>query len=86
MHRYPDAGFHRYTFCLSFYALVHFYALFHMKKPDLSSRTDQVFYYPIIGVCRLQIIIACNFVLDTGIDKADVFKILRIMANNIIYV
>lgn len=32
MHRYPDAGFHRYTFCLSFYAMVHFCELFHRKN------------------------------------------------------
>ena len=32
MHRYLDAGFHRYTFRRSFYGLVHFYALLHSKK------------------------------------------------------
>lgn len=32
MHRYLDAGFHRYTFRRSFYGLVHFYALLHKQK------------------------------------------------------
>ena len=42
MHRYLDAGFHRYTFRRSFYGLVHFYVLLHKAK-ILSTKVGRIF-------------------------------------------
>ena len=47
MHRYPDAGFYRYTLRRSFYGLVHFYALFHIQQTSFVYRTKEVCCYDI---------------------------------------
>ena len=56
MHRYLDAGFHRYTFRPSFYALVYVYAFFPNKENLFCRSAKEVFllkwhpFYDIIPV------------------------------------